>query len=368
MNLDVTLGQDGPIPLDVRFACAAGEVLALVGPSGSGKTSVLRSIAGLLRPVAGRIACNGEIWLDVAAGIWREPQARRVGFVFQDYALLPHMTAVENIALPLRGLSALAQRQRAEELLKLVNLEGLEDRRPDALSGGQRQRVALARALARDPVVLLLDEPFSAVDQMTRERLKRELVALREQVRIPIVLVTHDLDEAMALADRISVLHHGRTLATGAPEDVRLRPPTATVARLLGQTNIFQGRVEQATRDAALGRIRFGGIELDVARTGDFAPGAEVSWLIPSEFIVLHRRGRPSQGERENPVAGAVQSITLLGEQTAVAVRLEAVDGAVINFRMPTHAARRNELTVGAPVTLSLLADGIHVMARDRGV
>ncbi len=362
MTLRVELEQAVPLTLNVQLTCAPGELLALIGPSGSGKTSVLRAIAGLSMPQRGRIACNGETWFDAAQGIALPPQARRVGLVFQDYALMPHLTALDNVALPLRNLTKAGARARAAELLALVNLEGLEARRPQHLSGGQRQRVAIARALAREPAVLLLDEPFSAVDQMTRERLKRELVALRARVTIPIILVTHDLDEAMALADRIAIMHRGRTLQSGRPEAVRLRPDSATIARLMGQTNVLEGRVETPAADGTPGRLAFNGQILQVAVTGPFKAGDPVAWLIPSEFIVLHRRGRPSQGDRENPLAGVVQALTALGEQTAVSVRLAGGCGNTLNFRIPTHAARRNELSVGADVTLSALAEGIHLM------
>ena len=362
MTLEVILAQDAPITLHVGLTCAPGELLALIGPSGSGKTSVLRAIAGLLPVAKGRVTCNGALWLDTTTGIALPPQARRVGLVFQDYALMPHLTALENVGLPLVGLDKSATESRARELLALVNLEGLEGRRPAALSGGQRQRVAIARALARDPAVLLLDEPFSAVDQMTRERLKRELVALRSRVKIPIVLVTHDLDEAMALADSVSIMHRGRTLQTAAPEDVRLRPESATVARLMGQSNIFRGQLVAAATAHKPGRLAFRDGILEVAATGPFKAGDAVNWLAPSEFIVLHRRGRPSQGERENPLLGSVTTLTVLGEQTSVAMRLDGPDEHILNFRLATHAARRNELAVGAEVTVSLLAAGIHVM------
>ena len=365
MTLSVSLDQDAPMPLRVALTCAPGELLALIGPSGSGKTSVLRAIAGLLRPKAGHIACNGATWLDSHSGIWLEPQSRAVGLVFQDYALMPHMTALQNIALPMHALPKQAQRRRAHELLALVNLEGLEERRPDALSGGQRQRVALARALARDPAVLLLDEPFSAVDQMTRERLKRELVALRSRIRIPILLVTHDLDEAMALADRVSVLHRGRTLQQGPPEDVRLRPDSATTARLMGQTNVFPGRIEVAAMPGRPGRLAFGDMALEIGATGPFRAGDAVAWLIPPEFVVLHRRGRPSQGDRENPLPGTVTALARLGEQTAVCVLLAGTGNHSLNFKLPTHAARRNELAVGEEIIVSLLAEGLHLMSAD---
>jgi molybdate transport system ATP-binding protein len=355
------------------FDCAAGELLALVGPSGSGKTTILRTIAGLVRPSGGYIACHGETWFDSERAIMVAPQRRRAGLVFQDYALFPHLDALETVALAASGGTRAAQRQRARDALARVNLAGLEGRKPHALSGGQQQRVALARALVREPKVLLLDEPFSAVDQATRERLKRELAQLRHSLDIPIILVTHDLDEALTLADRIAVLYRGATLQVGSVDDVNLRPATVTVARLLGQTNIFHGTLVAPSGDQASGRIAIGdGRELEVQATGGFARQARVAWMIAPEHVVLHRRGRPSQGERENPLAGMVTDITRLGEQTAVTVRLEGLDsgpvgGGILNFRLPTHAARRNELAPGADVVVSLLAEGIHLMPPENG-
>ena len=365
MTLEVAIARQAPIPLDATFTVGRGELLALVGPSGSGKTSVLRTIAGLLAPASGRIACNGETWFDAGRRIDLTPQARRVGLVFQDYALFPHLSALDNIAIASGDGDMPARRARALDLMRLVNLEGLEPRKPAALSGGQRQRVALARALARDPRALLLDEPFSAVDCMTRERLKRELVALRASLAIPIVLVTHDLDEALALADRIAVLHHGRTLQTGTPDAVRHRPRTTSVARLIGETNIFAGTVASVSNTASAGRVDWSGGRLEVADTGGFAIGATIAWVITRDHIVLHRRGRPSHGERENPVAGRISDLVLLGEQTELTVMTDA--GATLNFRLPTHASRRNELAPGAEVTVSLLATGIHLMPIDPG-
>lgn len=382
-GLQLRLQQVSPIPLDAALTCRPGELIALVGPSGSGKTTILRAIAGLLRPQKGRISCNGMSWFDGDAQIWLAPQQRAVGMVFQDYALFPHMSALANVAIavaPCRpapsrsgfgfglgfGLGKVASaqnRKRAGDLLAKVNLEGLEHRRPAALSGGQKQRVALARALARQPKILLLDEPFSAVDQMTRDRLKRELAALRASLDIPIVLVTHDLDEALALADEICVLSRGRTLQQGTPDEVRLRPLNPLVARLMGQTNIFEGRVLALSGDGRPGAISFGRERLELADTRGFAVGSQVSWLVPGDHVVLHRRHRPSFGERENPLSGRLVDMTVLGEQTALTLQLAAQDDAVLNFKLPTHAARRNELLPGAEVVVSLLAGGIHLMA-----
>ncbi|BBI63840.1 hypothetical protein HSBAA_51460 [Vreelandella sulfidaeris] len=242
-GLRVAVNQTGPIPLAAEFTCQPGELLALVGPSGSGKTTLLRTIAGLYRPQGGRVECAGDSWFDAERKHSLSPQLRQVGMVFQDYALFPHLTALENIQLPLRHLPQPQRRELAEQWLAKVRLEGLGKRYPNALSGGQRQRVALARALARDPKVLLLDEPFSAVDQVTRRRLQRELALLRQQIAIPILLVTHDLEEATALADQICVLHNGVSLQQAPPDELFSRPASPLVARLLDRHNLFEGVV-----------------------------------------------------------------------------------------------------------------------------
>jgi len=232
-GLSVELRQAGPIPLDLAFGCGTGELVALIGPSGAGKTTILRAVAGLYRPATARIVCAGETWADSATGILLPPHRRRVGLVFQSYALFPHLTALGNVAAALGHRPAAERRSRAAELLSLVHLDGLAQRRPAELSGGQQQRVALARALAREPSVLLLDEPLSAVDRRTRRQLRDVLAAIRAAVPVAIVLVTHDLDEAAALADRLIVLAGGELLQAGAPADVLARPASDRVRHAL---------------------------------------------------------------------------------------------------------------------------------------
>jgi molybdate transport system ATP-binding protein len=358
-RLEVSLHQAGPIALGADFHCEAGELLALVGPSGSGKTTLLRAIAGLYRPAGGRVHCAGETWFEATSGLSLAPQHRRVGLVFQDYALFPHLSALGNVMVPLDHLPPARRREEALAWLGRVRLEGLAERYPAELSGGQRQRVALARALARRPRVLLLDEPFSAVDQVTRRRLQRELALLRQQIRIPIVLVTHDLDEAAALADRMCVLHGGRSLQESAPESLFRRPASPAVARLLDRHNVFEGRVivEQGER-----RLQWGPWSLEVERGLDsFPPGQRVAWYLPHSDVVLHRRGRPSRGERENPVYGQVVEMVVLGGVTSVSLAF-AHGPDTLRFEIATHAARRNGLARGESIQVSLLASGIHLM------
>ena len=356
-GLELRVRQRAPIPLDAVFACAPGELLALLGPSGSGKTTLLRIVAGLNRPADGQVRCGGARWFDAAAGVDLPPQRRRVGIVFQHYALFPHLSALENVVAALGHLPPAERRGRAARLLESMNLAGLEERRPGELSGGQQQRVAVARALARDPAVLLLDEPFSAVDQVTRRKLQRELARLREEVKIPIVLVTHDLDEARLLADRIVIVHRGATLQAGPPDEVLLRPRDADVARLVDLSNVFSGTVSGAGGGTTL---RWQGTSLEVQRNPGFAPGERVDWVIPSRYVILHRRDRPSRGERENPVDGVCAQCLVLGDTVQVA--LEVGGDAALYFNVPVHVARRNGVEPGARLRVSLLSEGIHLM------
>ncbi|MCF2912261.1 MULTISPECIES: ABC transporter ATP-binding protein [Halomonadaceae] len=363
-DLIVTAQQAGPIPLNASFRCAPGELLALVGPSGSGKTTLLRTIAGLYQPEQGRVSCAGAEWFWAQEGQRRSltPQARRIGMVFQDYALFPHLTALQNVQLAMGHLPRAQRLEQAAQWLTKVRLEGLEARYPSELSGGQRQRVALARALAREPQALLLDEPFSAVDQVTRRRLQRELALLRQHISIPIILVTHDLDEANALADQICVLHNGVSLQQGTPEVLFRRPASPLVARLLDRHNVFTGQVVETVHGR---RLQWGEWLLEVSEgIAQCEVGESLAWYLPPSDIVLHRRGRPSQGERENPVAATVSEMVVLGGMTSISLRVS--HGDMLRFDIATHAAKRNQLSLGKRVHVSLLAEGIHLMPAQR--
>ena len=231
-TLSLSIRRGGPIGVAADLELAPGEVLALTGPSGAGKTTLLRILAGLVRPGEGRITCAGETWLDTAAGIFVPPHRRRTGLVFQSYALLPHLTALANVEMAMGDLPRDERRAAARRLMTALDLPGLEDRKPANLSGGQQQRVALARALARRPSVLLLDEPLSAVDRRTRRKVRDELAALRRAGGPPVLLVTHDLEEAAGLADRLAVMEAGRILMCGAPAEVLADPRVAEVLDL----------------------------------------------------------------------------------------------------------------------------------------
>ncbi len=361
-GLSVRLRQRAPIPLEVALEVAPGELLALVGPSGSGKSSVLRAIAGLLRPREGRIACAGETWLDAGAGLSLPPQRRRVGFVFQHYALFPHMSALDNVAAALGHWPQAGRAARAREWLARVHLAGLEERKPVRLSGGQQQRVAVARALAGEPRALLLDEPFSAVDQVTRRKLYRELAELRRTLPIPQILVTHDLDEAALLADRIAVLHHGRTLQTGPPAELLARPASPLVARLLDQRNLFEGTVLGHEPERTW--IAWAGRRLEARPAPGFAPGARVAWLIPEAQVRLLRRDPPGgRRPRDNVVTGTVVEMLALGGRVQVTLAPDGrAEAPPIAFSVAAHIIGREGIAPGAELRLSLLAAGLHLM------
>jgi molybdate transport system ATP-binding protein len=367
-GLTVRLRQARPIPLDVELACAPGELLALVGPSGSGKSTTLRAIAGLYRVGDGLVRCGGRTWLDTGTGVDLPAYRRSVGLVFQSYALFPHMTALGNVVAAMGHRPAAGRVARARGLLAQVRLAGLEDRRPAELSGGQQQRVAVARALAREPSALLLDEPFSAVDRSTRERLYRELVELRRGFSIPVVLVTHDLGEAALLADRMSLLHHGRTLQTATPHELTTRPVSAEVARLVGLRNLYTGRVVEHVPERGVTLLAWRDRVLEAAMAPGFGPGEPVAWAIPETDVLMHRRDRPSRGERENPVPAVVAELWRLGQNLTARLQADGNADEPLFLTIPVHVARRNGVEVGVTVTVSLLADAIHLMpAEGRG-
>lgn len=361
-GLQVTLSQREPIPLDVELSCQSGEVLALVGPSGSGKSTVLRAIAGILSPDSGLVMVNGETWLDSHAGIDKPSHRRSVGMVFQSYALFPHMTALGNLMAAMGHRPPGQREARARELMALMRLVGLEHRYPAQLSGGQQQRVAVGRALARDPKVLLLDEPFSAVDRITRQRLYREIAQLRAVLEMPVVLVTHDLDEARMLANRMTVLHHGRTLQAGTPEEITERPDSPEVARLVDVRNIFGANVLRHDRQAQTTMLDWAGLMLQASLRPDVGQGSSISWAIPEGHIVLHRRDRPARGSRENPVPGKVEMVLAIGHTAHITLRPDHDPDWPLHFSLPLHVVRRNGIVPGVAAQVSLLAAGIHIM------
>jgi sulfate/thiosulfate transport system ATP-binding protein len=273
---------------DVSFQVPTGELVALLGPSGSGKTTLLRIIAGL------EVADQGAVLFHGADATDRSVRDRQVGFVFQHYALFRHMTVFENVAFGLRVRprtlrpSARDIRTRVSALLQLVQLDWLADRYPAQLSGGQRQRVALARALAVQPKVLLLDEPFGALDAKVRKELRRWLRRLHDEMHITSVFVTHDQEEALEVADRVVIMNKGRAEQIGTPEDVYDHPTTPFVYHFLGNVNLFHGRIHE-------GQARLGEFEIEVPEHADAQDIPAVGYVRPYDIEVeRHRNGAPA--------------------------------------------------------------------------
>lgn len=273
---------------DVSFEVPTGELVALLGPSGSGKTTLLRIIAGLEAAEQGRVLFHGEDATQRSVG------ERRVGFVFQHYALFRHMTVFENVAFGLRVRprrsrpTESAIRTTVHDLLSLVQLDRFAGRYPSQLSGGQRQRIALARALAVQPQVLLLDEPFGALDAQVRKELRRWLRRLHDEMHITSVFVTHDQEEALEVADRVVIMNEGRIEQIGTPEEVYDHPASSFVYNFLGNVNLFHGRIHE-------GRARIGGIEIAAPEYGEAQDLPAVGFVRPHDIeIERYRNGTPA--------------------------------------------------------------------------
>jgi sulfate/thiosulfate transport system ATP-binding protein len=291
---------------DVSLCVETGELLALLGPSGSGKTTLLRVIAGLEAPDAGNVRFQGE------DATQRSARERGVGFVFQHYALFRHMSVFENVAFGLRVLPRKTRPARAEikarvmELLSMVQLSGMADRLPSQLSGGQRQRVALARALAVKPRVLLLDEPFGALDAKVRQELRDWLRQLHRELHVTSIFVTHDQDEALEVADRVVVMNQGRIEQVGTPEEVYEHPANPFVYNFLGSVNLFHGRVHN-------GKAELGPLRVDVPQFAD-SPDAPVIGYVRPHNLDIQRSPQDTSA-----IAALVRHVRPVG----AAVRLE---------------------------------------------
>ncbi len=356
-RLEVAIHNTIPMRLQATFECAAGELVALVGPSGSGKTSLLRAVAGLLksRSLRGRIAIGDDVWFDSERAIDLSPQQRRTGLVFQHYALFPHLTALENVRIACRR----AAPPDCGELFGRLGLDGLERRRPSQLSGGQQQRVALARALAGEPKVLLLDEPFSAVDAPSRQRLYHELAALRQTLSTPMVLVTHDLAEARRLADRVVIVDAGETLQSGPPARVFGSPRNARVAELVGIQNHFSGRFHQ--REPGWGRLAWGErgeVPLRVLDKNRIPDGASVTWVFAGEGVDLLAEGVG----QENAVLCDITEQLVLGETSLCTLRPRDLPGVQVTLNPATAQLRSLGAEPGGSLWLRIAPEAIHIM------
>jgi molybdate transport system ATP-binding protein len=326
-GLEVTLTKALPgFTLDVGWTAGDG-VAVLFGPSGAGKTLTLQCLAGLVRPDAGRIALRDRVFFDAAAGVDLPPQQRRIGYVFQGYALFPHLSVADNVGFGLREAPRAVRRERVARMLARLGLEGLERRYPGELSGGQRQRVALGRALAIEPALLLLDEPLSALDAPLRRALRDELRGLLSEVGTAAVLVTHDFTEAYRLADRIVVYEAGRVVQSAPRAELLWQPASETVARIVGVRNVLRGTVVKATPDRIQLRWRGQILEAVNSPTHSYLPPPEtpIAFFIRPEYVRLIRkdRGPADPGHHMNLMMGTVVADEDFGTTWTLRIRLD---------------------------------------------
>ncbi|MFZ1103400.1 MAG: ABC transporter ATP-binding protein [Hyphomicrobiaceae bacterium] len=348
-------GDGGPAAVsDLSLDIDAGEFVTLLGPSGCGKTTTLRLIAGFMAPDAGTIHADGRLVSSAAQVV--PPEERGMGMVFQSYAVWPHKTVFENVVfgLKVRGVAADKARARVKEALALVNLSGLESRLPSELSGGQQQRVALARSLVVEPKILLLDEPLSNLDAKLRERMRSELKQLQRRTGITFVYVTHDQAEALALSDRIAVIHGGRLEQLGTPQEVYAKPTSRVVADFMGLVNLVPATVIDA--DGGRGRLRTAtGWTTDVGLPTGVTAGQSVEIAIRPENIRL----QPGADGVEPPDQRAtVAECTYLGSIVEYHVTLE--DGTML--RVQTHPRQR--LAKGEAVSVEIDASQLTVFIK----
>lgn len=317
-----------PVLTDIDLSIADSEFVALLGPSGCGKTTLLRLIAGLEAPSAGSIRIAGATVADAA--VFVEPEERNLGMVFQSYALWPHMSVADNVAfgLKLRRLPRGEREGFVRQALATVGLTGFEDRRPQALSGGQRQRVALARCLALQPRLILLDEPLANLDAHLRASMQREFRRIHRQTGTTFVFVTHDQGEAMALADRVVVMDHGRVQQAGSPEDLYARPQTGMVARFIGRGVTLPVEVERINEDGTRA-VRLAGKTIDMPGTAGTGPA--LACLRPEHLTLV------APDSRGLVLSGSVDSIVYRGGTYAVGIALPEAGGAVVE----AHTDRR---------------------------
>jgi molybdate transport system ATP-binding protein len=362
-RLSVSLRQRIPVPLDVEFTCDPGELLAIFGPSGSGKTTILRSIAGLHLPEHASVRSGADTWSDTAARTVAPPHRRAVGVVFQEYALFPHLTARENVMTALGHRPSGERRRRADQLLDQVHLPAHHDRRPHELSGGERQRVAVARALAREPAVLLLDEPFAAVDRAVRRRLQDEIDELRRTLDIPLVLVTHDFDDVVRLATRLMILDGGRALAIGALADLTSRPDLPWLRDAVGLGSVFEARVGRRDSERGLLELTFDGGTL-LASDRVLSPGTSVRVRIAARDVIL-ATSEPQGLSLHNVLSGTVSALNVDPPLDHIVVQI-AIGGILLLAEVTRDAIGRLGLAGGKRLYALIKSVSIAVVPDSR--
>jgi molybdate transport system ATP-binding protein len=351
--------------LDVEWEIG-NEVAVLFGSSGAGKSMTLQLIAGLMEPDAGFIRSNGNIFFDKSSGINISPQKRSLGYVFQDRNLFPHMTVRENIAYGLKRKSREELDTRIDDIIRQFRLEGLQNMRPSEISGGQKQRVALARALIERPKALLLDEPFTALDSPLRFEMRKLLQEVRNEFDIPVVLVTHDFEDAYLLGNHILVYINGRVEQVGNRDDVFLRPKSKKVAQFLGAKNIFRAKVlknEESSQRLILGvnDLLFS-IPINLYQ-GKIEVGKEVDLFIRPEEVMILREGKPiKESLKQNVFEGEI--IDISDKERYHLVYFQTTEGRIpFEISIPNYAFRNLNLSIGKMVKIALREESLWVMS-----
>jgi molybdate transport system ATP-binding protein len=348
-------GNGHTLTIDVNVK-AAGGITVLFGSSGAGKTTILRAIAGLFAPDEGRIALGGDVYFDSAAGINLTMQRRKVGYVFQNHVLFPHLTAEENVLYGLRSKSRHSAHERAQELFAMLGIEKTADRYPHLLSGGEQQRVALARALATDPSIMLLDEPLSAVDVATRSRLLEEISAIQRRSAIPFLYVTHNHTEALRLGNTMVVIDEGKIVQEGTPMEIFNAPRTTSIARVVGAENLFVGRILHHQFEDGTTTVDINSCHIEVPLNG-LPIGGAVTIGIRSEDIIVSRE-HLTQISARNVLKGVIKHIVIDIDKTELVVFC----GIDFKVSITRAAVRQLELEVGSTVFLLIKARAVHLL------
>ena len=349
----------GDFQLDAAFSAPRG-LITLFGPSGSGKSLTLQSLAGTIKPDDGRIVLDDHLIFDSLGGLNLPPQKRRVGYVPQHYALFPHLSVADNIGFGLVRLSANTRRQRVAELLDSFHLEALASRRPQQLSGGQQQRVALARALAVQPRLLLLDEPFAALDAGLRGTLREELAQVQKLWNISMLIVTHDLSDVFALGQRVVVYDHGRVIQQGTRDEVFFSPENKRVAEFVQTGNILPATVERVDGEKLW--LRWGSRLLETEGRS-MPPGTPVYVCIRPTQILIVRPDRSMARERQNVLSGSVVHTDMHAETYTLHLRLDDSEAPYdLEIVLPGYVYHRLAVQAASNLTVELNPRDLHVI------
>ena len=351
----------GDFQLDAAFA-APGGLITLFGPSGSGKSLTLQAIAGTIEPDEGRVSLDGQPIFDSSSGLNLPAQKRRVGYVPQHYALFPHLSVADNIGFGLARLPRETRRQRVAELLRNFDLEALAERQPRQLSGGQQQRVALARALAVQPGLLLLDEPFAALDAALRGALRQELAQVQKRWNISMLIVTHDLSDVYALGQRVIVYDDGRVIQQGTREEVFFRPTSRRVAEFVQTGNILPAVVEGVDGETLW--LRWRGHFL-ATKAHAMAPGTPVYVCIRPTQILIVRPDRSAARERQNVVSGTIVHTDMQAETYTLHLRLDGSEAVYdLEIVLPGYVYHRLAIQTTPQLDVELNPRHLHVIPR----